>query len=80
MVLDVPELVRNRAFLEQLDLERLSFDPARMRSEYAPCAAAAERYPWPPNWNPEAAFRFKTPLRADAPALEAAGAAITGAP
>ncbi|HEX6464202.1 MAG TPA: hypothetical protein VFZ98_07115, partial [Vicinamibacterales bacterium] len=78
MVLDAPELVRNRAFLEQLDLERLSFDPERMHSEYALFAASAEPYPWPPNWNPEAAFRFKTPRRAPAPALTTPGAAIAG--
>jgi flavin-dependent dehydrogenase len=79
MVLDAPELVYNRAFLEQLDLERLSFDPVRMRGEYSRFAGSAERYPWPPNWNPEAAFRFKTPLRAGAPRLAASGAAIAGA-
>jgi flavin-dependent dehydrogenase len=79
MVLDAPELVYNRAFLERIDLERLAFDPARMRAEYAPVADSTDRYPWPPNWNPEAAFRFKTPLRAGAPALAESGAAVAGA-
>lgn len=67
MVLDEPALVWNRSFLEQLDLERLAFDPERMRSDYAPHALDTTRYPWPAGWNPEAAFRFKTPRRAGAP-------------
>ena len=79
MVLDEPGAVWNRPFLENLDLERLSFDPDRMRAEYALYADAAERYPWPAGWNPEAAFRFKTPLRAGSPALEGARAAVAGA-
>jgi len=79
MVLDAPELVHNRAFLESLDLERLSFDPERMRAEYSLDASATERYPWPSNWNPEAAFRFKTPFKAGSPADEASRAAVAAA-
>jgi 2-polyprenyl-6-methoxyphenol hydroxylase-like FAD-dependent oxidoreductase len=77
MVLDEPSLVRNRAFLDSLDLERLAFDPERMRADYAAHAASDEPYPWPAGWNPEAAFRFKTPRRSAAPA-SAAAAAATG--
>lgn len=79
MVLDEPGAVWNRPFLESLDLERLSFDPERMRAEYSRHAGAAERYPWPAGWNPEAAFRFKTPFRAGSPAFEAARPAVAGA-
>jgi hypothetical protein len=78
MVLDEPSLVWNRAFLEGLDLERLAFDPGQMRAGYAPHASATERYPWPQGWNPEAAFRFKTPRREAAPADAAVSAAVTG--
>jgi hypothetical protein len=69
LVLDEPSIVWNRAFLESLDLERLSFDPERMLADYSPHAGATERYPWPAGWNPEAAFRFNTPRRTPAPAL-----------
>lgn len=79
MVLDEPSLVWNRPFLESLDLERLSFDPERMRADYSPHARATERYPWPAGWNPEAAFRFRTPRRAASPQVAAAAAAGTGA-
>ena len=61
MVLDEPGLVWNRPFLEQLDTERLNFDPDAMRAEYAPFAPSTDRYEWPAGWNPEAAFRFNTP-------------------
>jgi flavin-dependent dehydrogenase len=80
MVLEAPDLVYNRAFLENLDLERLVFDPIRMRSEYLLYASSTERYPWPPHWNPEAAFRFKTPLRAGAATLIETGPAVAGTP
>lgn len=72
MVLDEPALVWNRSFLEQLDTERLAFDPARMRAEYEPHAAETDRHQWPAGWNPEAAFRFKTPQRRPAAVLESA--------
>ena len=71
MVLDEPALVWNRPFVEQLDLERLSFDPERMRAEYSPHAGSTDRYPWPAGWNPEAAFRFNTPRLAPATAAAA---------
>jgi hypothetical protein len=76
LVLDEPALVWNKPFLDQLDLERLAFDPEAMRAEYAPFKERTERYSWPAGWNPEAAFRFNTPRRA--PAL--AGASSQGAP
>jgi 2-polyprenyl-6-methoxyphenol hydroxylase-like FAD-dependent oxidoreductase len=75
MVLDEPSLVWNRSFLEQLDLERLAFDPDRMRRDYLPHAFETQRYAWPAGWNPEAAFRFQTPLRAGSPMLAAAAPA-----
>jgi flavin-dependent dehydrogenase len=78
MVLDEPSLVWNRSFLEQLDLERLAFDPDRMRRDYLPHAFETERYAWPAGWNPEAAFRFKTPLRAGSPMLASAASAEVG--
>jgi len=76
MVLDEPALVWNKSFLEALDVERLAFDPDGMRAEYAAHAHRTERYEWPAGWNPEAAFRFKTPRRR--PALQAAGADSNG--
>ena len=79
LVLDQPALVWNRPFLEQLDLERLSFDPEAMRAAYAPFADSTDRYSWPAGWNPEAAFRFNTPRRAPAPAGSGAPAS-QGAP
>jgi flavin-dependent dehydrogenase len=55
-------VVHNRAFVEGLDLERLAFDEAAMRADYARHAGSTERYPW--KWNPEAAMRFLTPRKA----------------
>jgi hypothetical protein len=46
-----------------------------MRAEYAGHAHTTARYVWPAGWNPEAAFRFNTPLRQKAPQLENATAA-----
>jgi flavin-dependent dehydrogenase len=76
MVLDEPAAVWNNSFLSSLNLETLSFDPARMAADYAAHAGCAERYMWPAGWNPEAAFVFKT-ARRRAPA-ELAGAASMG--
>lgn len=75
MVLEEPALVWNKSFLMSLDLDRLSFDPARMRDEYAVHARSADRYEWPAGWNPEAAFRFKTPMRQAAAPMPAAASA-----
>ncbi len=75
MVLNEPELVWNQTFIEQLDTERLTFDPDQMRAEYAAHAYTTARYVWPEGWNPEAAFRFNTPLRQKARQLENATAA-----
>ena len=72
LVVDEPALLWNRPFLEQLDLERLSFDPEHMRAEYATYSHCADRYQWPAGWNPEAAFRFNTPRRVRVPVGEAA--------
>jgi 2-polyprenyl-6-methoxyphenol hydroxylase-like FAD-dependent oxidoreductase len=72
LVVDEPALLWNRPFLEQLDLERLSFDPEHMRAEYATYSHCADRYQWPAGWNPEAAFRFNTPRRVPVPVGEAA--------
>ena len=78
MVLDEPALVWNAPFLAQLDLERLSFEPDRMRTEYEPFAHATRRHDWPAGWNPEAAFRFRTPLRQGAAAADAGRQAVAG--
>jgi hypothetical protein len=75
MVLDRPFAVWNKSFLDDLDLERLTFDPEKMQEEYAPHASCTERYPWPAGWNPEAAFRFKTARRTAAPPLALAASA-----
>ncbi len=78
MVLDEPSLVWNRPFLESLVLDRLSFDPEQMRAQYSPHAGATERYPWPAGWNPEAAFRFRTPRLSPSPGIAAAPGAVAG--
>jgi flavin-dependent dehydrogenase len=78
MVLDQPGLVWNRPFLESLDLDRLSFDPAQMAADYAPYAASTDRYAWPSGWNPEVAFRFNTPRRTPRPEFEGAAANAPG--
>jgi flavin-dependent dehydrogenase len=75
MVLNEPNAVWNKSFIESLDTERLALDPAQMRAEYAAHAGCTDRFPWPMGWNPEAAFRFNTPLKKGAPILAAAGAA-----
>jgi flavin-dependent dehydrogenase len=75
MVLNEPNAVWNKTFVENLDTERLVFDPAAMRAEYAMHAGCTDRFAWPIGWNPEAAFRFNTPIKAAAPALEGAAAA-----
>jgi hypothetical protein len=74
MVLDQPGLVWNKTFVEQLDTERLAFDPTRMRAEYAAHADQTGRYTWPDGWNPEVAFRFHTPLRQPSAQLQGAAA------
>jgi flavin-dependent dehydrogenase len=66
MVLDRPEAVWNASFVASIDLERLSFDPARMAAEYAVHAGCVERYAWPQGWNPEVGFVFRTPMKAAA--------------
>jgi flavin-dependent dehydrogenase len=78
LVLDEPGLVWNKPFLEQIDLERLSFDPERMRAEYAPFAGSMDRYPWPAGWNPESGFRFNTPRLAAARPPEGGAAVAAG--
>src|SRR5262249_54379849 len=81
LILGEPALVWNRSFLESLDLERLSFDPERMRADYAPHAGRTERYMWRAGYNPEAASRFNPPRRAPAPELQgAASAAVSAEP
>ena len=65
-VLGDPAVLRNRAFVESLDLERLQFAPEAMRLHYEEHAAATEPYPW--KWNPDAAARFLTPRKAAVPA------------
>ncbi len=63
MVLDEPTAVTNKSFVTSIELDRLSFNPAQMAADYAAHAGCSERYMWPRGWNPEAAFRFKTPAR-----------------
>ena len=63
-VLEDPGVFHNRSFIESLDLERLSFDEARMRSDYEAHAGCQERYEWPAGWKPEALARLGTPRRA----------------
>jgi len=63
-VLGDPAVIRNRSFVESLDLERLNFNEDAMRLHYAEHAAATEPYPW--KWNPDAAMRFMTPRKAAA--------------
>jgi flavin-dependent dehydrogenase len=77
MVLNEPGLVWNRSFMENLDIERLSFNPERMRAEYAAHAHETDRYEWPAGWNPEAMFRFNTPRRRPSPELRLQGTAAT---
>ena len=73
-VLDEPAVFYNRAFIESLDLERLSFDVEQMRRDYAPHADCRERYQWPDGWNPEALVRLQTPHMVTAPGAQEAGA------
>lgn len=65
-VLGDPAVLRNRAFVESMDLERLDFSPEAMRLHYVEHAASMEPYPW--KWNPDAAMRFLTPRKAVAAA------------
>jgi hypothetical protein len=74
-VLNEPNTVWNKTFVENLDTERLAFDPAAMAAEYAMHAGCTDRHEWPAGWNPEVAFRFNTPIKAAAAALEGAAAA-----
>ncbi len=74
VVLNEPKAVWNQSFLESLDTERLAFDPVQMRAEYAVHASCTERHQWPMGWNPEAAFRFNTPLKQRSAMLEGAAA------
>jgi len=76
MVLNEPGLVWNRSFMENLDIERLSFNPERMRAEYAAHTHNADRYEWPAGWNPEAAFLFNTPQRRPSPQLQGTAATV----
>lgn len=76
MVLNEPGLVWNRSFMDQLDIERLSFDPEQMRAEYAAHVGKTDRYEWPSGWNPEAAFLFNTPQRRPVPQLHGMASAI----
>jgi hypothetical protein len=69
MVLNEPGAVWNKAFVENLDTERLAFDVAEMRAEYGRHRDCTERYPWPAGWNPEAAFRFQTAQKSEMVAL-----------
>ena len=76
MVLEEPAAVWNRSFVSSLQLESLSFDPARMAAEYALHAGCVERYPWPAGWNPEVGFCFKTPHRMPAVVLAGSASAV----
>jgi len=64
-VLDNPALMRNGSFVASLDLERLRFDPERMRLDAARHAEAAKPYSW--RWNPDGPRRFATPRRRASP-------------
>ncbi len=79
MVLDDPAVVWNQSFVSSLNLEKLSFDPARMAADYASHAACPDRYMWPMGWNPEAAFCFRTPRKVMGTELTAAVAGGLGA-
>jgi flavin-dependent dehydrogenase len=61
-VLGDPAVMRNRGFVESMDLERLDFNPDAMRRHYEQHAGSMEPYPW--KWNPDAAMRFLTPRKA----------------
>jgi len=50
----------NRAFVEELDLAALRFDPEAIRARYAACAACADAYHWP--FDPSLADRLAPTL------------------
>jgi len=62
-VVDDPSVFLNKSFIESLDLERLTFDPAQMRRHVAEHAGHRERYEWPMGWKPDALMRLSMPRR-----------------
>jgi hypothetical protein len=76
MVLEEPAAVWNRSFVSSLQVDTVSFDPARMAADYAPHAACLERYPWPPGWNPEIGFCFRTARRTPAAVFSGSASAV----
>lgn len=67
--------LRNRRFIESLDLERLEFDPDAMRARYAMYADCTDEYPW--SCDPSVLDRFRAPAAA---VMKDAGAEITCVP
>jgi flavin-dependent dehydrogenase len=46
VVVDDPQLVNSRAFVEAIDLEDLRFDPEAIRTRYEVCSSRDEPYAW----------------------------------
>ena len=56
VVLGEPRVLRNRAYVEGIDPNELTFDPAAMAERWAACAGTDEEYPWP--FDPSVLDRF----------------------
>jgi flavin-dependent dehydrogenase len=57
-VIGDPAVVWNRAFVEDVDLATLTFDPEEMRARHSRTAASTDRYEWP--FDPTVLDRFRT--------------------
>jgi hypothetical protein len=56
-VLGDERALSNRAFVESIDLHRLSFDPAEMSARWAECEGSGELYQW--SFDPSVLRRFQ---------------------
>lgn len=59
--IDRPDAVRDRAFVESLDLENLRFDPGALAGEYRTLAGSRGEYEWP--FDPKLYDVMRTPMR-----------------
>jgi hypothetical protein len=61
VVLDDPQVVNSREFVEGIDLGDLRFDPEAMRARHALCSASDEPYPW--SFDTTVLERLRSPRR-----------------
>ncbi len=59
VVLDDERVLTHRRFVEELDINKLIFDPAEMRRRWAACAEDTELYPW--SFETSVMKRFRAP-------------------